>query len=276
MEIKFDKVNFTYKKINYCEHEVLKNINIKLKAGKINAIVGKSGSGKTTLLELITGILKPTTGKVLIDEKEIDNLNNAFDIGYVSQDNNQFLQKTVKEELEMLLKLYNYKLKEKKKRINDSLIMVGLNEKYLNLNINNLSSGEKKKLALASALILNPSILIIDEPVIGLDRKTKEELKKIFRILKTRYNKTIIFVSNNLDFVLEVADYVYVLYDKEIVLEGKKIDVLSKTDILKKYGIIGPNITSFENLVLTKKQIKIGYRYEINDLIKDIYRCSNW
>ena len=275
MEIKFDKVNFTYKKINYCEHEVLKNINIKLKAGKINAIVGKSGSGKTTLLELITGILKPTTGKVLIDEKEIDNLNNAFDIGYVSQDNNQFLQKTVKEELEMLLKLYNYKLKEKKKRINDSLSMVGLNEKYLNLNINNLSSGEKKKLALASALILNPSILIIDEPVIGLDRKTKEELKKIFRILKTRYNKTIIFVSNNLDFVLEVADYVYVLYDKEIVLEGKKIDVLSKTDILKKYGIIGPNITSFENLVLTKKQIKIGYRYEINDLIKDIYRCSN-
>lgn len=275
MEIKFDKVNFTYKKINYCEHEVLKNINIKLKAGKINAIVGKSGSGKTTLLELITGILKPTTGKVLIDEKEIDILNNAFDIGYVSQDNNQFLQKTVKEELEMLLKLYNYKLKEKKKRINDSLIMVGLNEKYLNLNINNLSSGEKKKLALASALILNPSILIIDEPVIGLDRKTKEELKKIFRILKTRYNKTIIFVSNNLDFVLEVADYVYVLYDKEIVLEGKKIDVLSKTDILKKYGIIGPNITSFENLVLTKKQIKIGYRYEINDLIKDIYRCSN-
>ncbi len=275
MEIKFDKVNFTYKKINYCEHEVLKNINIKLKAGKINAIVGKSGSGKTTLLELITGILKPTTGKVLIDEKEIDNLNNAFDIGYVSQDNNQFLQKTVKEELEMLLKLYNYKLKEKKKRINDSLIMVGLNEKYLNLNINNLSSGEKKKLALASALILNPSILITDEPVIGLDRKTKEELKKIFRILKTRYNKTIIFVSNNLDFVLEVADYVYVLYDKEIVLEGKKIDVLSKTDILKKYGIIGPNITSFENLVLTKKQIKIGYRYEINDLIKDIYRCSN-
>lgn len=275
MEIKFDKVNFTYKKINYCEHEVLKNINIKLKAGKINAIVGKSGSGKTTLLELITGILKPTTGKVLIAEKEIDNLNNAFDIGYVSQDNNQFLQKTVKEELEMLLKLYNYKLKEKKKRINDSLIMVGLNEKYLNLNINNLSSGEKKKLALASALILNPSILIIDEPVIGLDRKTKEELKKIFRILKTRYNKTIIFVSNNLDFVLEVADYVYVLYDKEIVLEGKKIDVLSKTDILKKYGIIGPNITSFENLVLTKKQIKIGYRYEINDLIKDIYRCSN-
>lgn len=275
MEIKFDKVNFTYKKINYCEHEVLKNINIKLKAGKINAIVGKSGSGKTTLLELITGILKPTIGKVLIDEKEIDNLNNAFDIGYVSQDNNQFLQKIVKEELEMLLKLYNYKLKEKKKRINDSLIMVGLNEKYLNLNINNLSSGEKKKLALASALILNPSILIIDEPVIGLDRKTKEELKKIFRILKTRYNKTIIFVSNNLDFVLEVADYVYVLYDKEIVLEGKKIDVLSKTDILKKYGIIGPNITSFENLVLTKKQIKIGYRYEINDLIKDIYRCSN-
>ena len=275
MEIKFDKVNFTYKKINYCEHEVLKNINIKLKTGKINAIVGKSGSGKTTLLELITGILKPTTGKVLIDEKEINNLNNAFDIGYVSQDNNQFLQKTVKEELEMLLKLYNYKLKEKKKRINDSLIMVGLNEKYLNLNINNLSSGEKKKLALASALILNPSILIIDEPVIGLDRKTKEELKKIFRILKTRYNKTIIFVSNNLDFVLEVADYVYVLYDKEIVLEGKKIDVLSKTDILKKYGIIGPNITSFENLVLAKKQIKIGYRYEINDLIKDIYRCSN-
>ena len=153
--------------------------------------------------------------------------------------------------------------------------MVNLPKEYLDKSPFELSSGEKESLALGIVLSLNPKLIIIDNPTSNLDSRNKEYLIKLLKKIKTRYNKTIIFVSNNLDFVLEVADYVYVLYDKEIVLEGKKIDVLSKTDILKKYGIVGPNITSFENLVLTKKQIKIGYRYEINDLIKDIYRCSN-
>ena len=194
-----------------------------------------------------------------------------FDIGLVFQDvDEQFFNKTVKEELESNLKLYNYRINELDKRVNNALIMVGLNEDYLNLKLSNLSSGEKKKIALATVLILNPKILILDEPTIGLDRDSKKDLIKLLRLLKNRYKKTIIIVSNNLDFILELSDYLYVLDNKKIVMEGSKLEVLKEVDRLKKYGITVPNIISFEDLVLKKKGVKLGYRHEINDLIKDI------
>lgn len=278
MEIKFDKVHFTYDKINFHKREVLNNINLIFKEGKINALIGKSGSGKTTLVEIIYGVLRPSSGNVLIDNvimNEETKERIRFDIGMVFQDvNEQFFNKTVKEELEANLKLYNYRIDELQKRIIDALIMVGLSDEYLNLNIALLSSGEKKKVALASALVLNPKILILDEPMVGLDLKSKKELIKLLRLLKNRYKKTIVIISNNLDFILENVDYVYVLNDKKIVMEGKKLDVFKQVDKLKKYGIIVPNIIFFEDLVLKKKGIKLGYRDEINDLIKDIYRCA--
>ena len=245
----------------------LKKFNYDFEDGKITTIV--SGESLSYFTYLISNLEKDYNGK-------ITNTYKGRNIGVVFNNPEEaFIFNTVREELEFGLKKYNYKVSTINKRIEDSLKMVNLPKEYLDKSPFELSSGEKESLALGIVLSLNPKLIIIDNPTSNLDSRNKEYLIKLLKKIKTRYNKTIIFVSNNLDFVLEVADYVYVLYDKEIVLEGKKIDVLSKTDILKKYGIIGPNITSFENLVLTKKQIKIGYRYEINDLIKDIYRCSN-
>ena len=101
----------------------------------------------------------------------------------------QFFNLTVKDELMITLKLFNYKLDQINKRIEDSLKMVGLNSEYLNMNPMKLSKGEMRKIAIAEALLLNPKVLIWDEPTIGLDDKSKNDLIKLIRMLKNRYYK---------------------------------------------------------------------------------------
>ena len=279
MEIEFNNVDFKYKKINYLEKEILKNINIKFIEGKISAIIGKSGSGKTTLVELINNLLLPTSGNIkvgnylLTDKRNKDELKLRCDVSLLFQfPEEQFFTNTVKDELETILKLSNYKLNEINKRVTDSIKMVGLNENYLYCSPFKLSRGELRKVALAASLLLNPKVLILDEPTIGLDSKSKKDLIKLIRMLKNRYNKTIIIVSHDMDFIHQIVDYIYVLNDKQIVLEGTKYEVFKEEKKLKEYNIKVPKIIEFENKVKEKKNIKIGYRDDINDLIKDIYR----
>ncbi len=264
MEIELKNVDFTYEKINYEKKEVLKNINMKFETGKITSIIGKSGSGKTTLLELIDNIIVPTKGEIIIED--------VNKIGFLFQfPEEQFFNQTVKKELEVILKLSDYK-KDINKRIYDVLEMVNLNEDYLNKNPFNLSSGEKRKLALASVLILNPKIILLDEPTIGLDDKDKNEMIKLIRMLKNRYNKTIIIASHDMNFIHKITDYIYVLDNKKIIMEGDKYTIFKQEEKLNKIKIKVPNLISFSNKVLKTKKIKIGYRDDINDLIKDIYR----
>lgn len=280
MEIKFNNIDFTYKKINYVDKEVLKNINIKFQKGKVNGLIGGSGSGKTTLVELTNYLLIPTSGSINVGDFLIESDKKfkykdilRFNVSLVFQfPEEQFFCATVKDELILTLRLFNYKLREMDKRIFDVLKMVSLNPIVLNSSPLKLSRGEQRKLALALSLLINPKVLILDEPTIGLDSKDKNELIKLIRLLKNRYHKTIIIITHDMDFLHKIVDYVFVLYNKEIVLEGIKYDVFKQEKLLKKYNIKVPKIIEFENKVLMKKKIKIGYRDDINDLIKDIYR----
>lgn len=280
MEIKFNNVDYIYKKINYVDKEVLKNINIQFQKGKINGLIGPSGSGKTTLVQLTNYLLIPTNGTIKIDDFLIESDKKfkfkellRFNVSLVFQfPEEQFFCSTVKEELVLTLKLFNFKLREMDKRILDVLKMVDLKSNILNSSPLNLSRGEQRKLALALSLLVNPKVLILDEPTIGLDSKSKNDLIRLIRMLKNRYHKTIIIITHDTDFLHKIVDYIYVLYDKQIVLEGTKYDVFKQEKLLKKYNIKVPKIIEFENKVLMKKKIKIGYRDDINDLIKDIYR----
>lgn len=280
MEIKFEHVDFNYEKVNCTAKYVIKDLNITFSAGKVHGLVGKSGSGKTTLLELIDSLLIPTKGKIKIGNyiiesgKRCENVNDLrFQVGFVFQSpEEQFFNSTVYEELAFSLFYYKYHLSDIQKRVSDALKMVGLNDSYLKKNPFHLSNGEKRKVAIASSLVCNPKVLLLDEPTVGLDDRSKDSLVKLLRMLKNRYHKTVIIASHDTDFLHRIVDDVYVLYNQNIVLSGDKYEVFKNTRELKKYGVKSPKIIEFSNKVLEKKKVKIGYRDEINDLIKDIYR----
>ena len=260
MEIELQNINYEYKKVNYLKKEIFKDLNIKL-VSNVDCIIGKNGSGKTTLLDIITGEVK-SYGKIIYSSKP--------KIGYVKE-MPEFLADTIRQELIYSMMEHKYKISEK--RMLDVLIMVGIDPKLIDNKINTLSNSQKKLLSLACSLIYNPNILILDNFNDDLDDVNKKNILKLIRILKKRYNKKIIIASNDIEFVHKIADKIYVIGDKKVILEGSKYDVFKQEKLLKKYGVDIPKIIKFENLVLNEKNIKLGYRDEINDLIKDIYRC---
>lgn len=280
MEIKFKNVSFVYNPKTPFAKLALDQINVEFKKGQINGIVGKSGSGKTTLIEMIDALIIPTKGHVKVDhftvakDKKIKRINDLrFQVGLVfATPEEQFFNATVYDEISFGMRYFNYKLDHIKEHVSDALKMVGLTDKYLTRDPFTLSNGEMRKVAIASVLVFNPKVIIFDEPTIGLDDKSKNNLIKIIRTLKTRYQKTIIIVTHDVDMLHKIVEYVYVMYEGKIVMEGTKYEVFKEELELKKYGVAVPKIMAFANYVLANKQIKLGYRDDINDLIKDVYR----
>lgn len=282
MEVKFEGVNYTYTDKSSKQSNILNNITLTFNEGKISSLIGKSGSGKTTLAELSNALILPTEGKVNIGEYVITNEGSdkscnintiRINVGLVFQfPEEQFFNMTVRDEVAFGMKFFNYRMAEMEKRTIDALKMVGLDEEYLDRNPFTLSNGEKRKVAIASILVFNPKVIILDEPTIGLDASSKKSLFQLIRKLKVRYKKNIILISHDIDLVHSISDYVYVINNGNIALEGDKYSVFKQIDKLKECGLRAPKMIEFSNLVLNKKGIKIGYRDEINDLIKDIYR----
>jgi len=265
MEIIIDNLYYKYKNN---KDNSLNNINLRINSKTITGIIGNIGSGKTTLLEILDLLILPTIGKITINDKKINSktkkkeLNNIRkNIGYVFQDtSNNLFELNVKKELEGKLD------KE------EILKLLGLDNSYLNKEINNLSNSEKKKIALASVIIKNPKILLLDNPELGLDSKGKKGLIKLLRNLKVKYEKTIVIVSEDVNFIHAVCDDVVILNNGEIKLSGNKYKVFTNEKVLLDNNIKKPNMIEISDEIYKKKNIKIGYRDDINDLIKDIYR----
>lgn len=279
MEIKFNHVNYTYYENTPLAKTALQDISTIFEKEKIHGIIGRSGSGKTTMIELMNALLIPSQGnieigsRVISKTRKIQNINQMrYKIGLVFQfPEEQFFCSTVRKEIEFGMKYFKKTVKNIDKHVSDALKMMELDDSYLARDPFSLSSGEMRKVAIASILAFNPQVIILDEPTIGLDFESKENLIKILKMLKKRYHKTVIIVTHETDLLHKIADHIVVLDQGKIVLEGNKYEVFTHPD-LAKYGIQRPKIIEFEKMVLDKKQVKLGFRDDINDLMKDVYR----
>lgn len=275
MEVRFSNLNFYYDKKT--KNKILDSINLKIKNNTIVSITGKSGSGKTTLVELIGALKIPHSGKITIGDIVI-NKKKVYDedilkkaVSYVSQNcEYQLFNKTVYDELTYAFKFKNEKIE--KDKVIEYLNLVDLDESFLGRNPLSLSTGEKRKVVIASTLLLNTDIIIFDEPTLGLDSKSIKNFIRLLKNLKNNFSKTIIVVSRDIEFIHKISDQIVILHEGKIVAAGDKYTVFNNMNLLKSYGLPIPKTIEFSNLVLSKKNVRIGYRDEINDLLKDIYR----
>lgn len=278
MQIEFNNVSLFLNHNTTLQKKVLNNINFELQPGLKYTFYGNSNSGKTLIGELINALIKPDKGYIKIGEfinngKKIKNINELrFLVGLVTKNADEmFFNKTVRKELEFGIKYFKYKVGNIYMRTIDALKIVGLDESYLNKKINDLTLSEIKKVQLASVIVYNPKILILDEPTIHLNFKEKKDLLRILNILNTKYNKTIILLSRDANFIYEFDSYIYVMDHGNIVLNGNN-DILLNQEELFKYNLSVPDIVKFINIA-NKNNFKLKQYKDIKDLIKGV--CNN-
>lgn len=242
----------------------LKKISYTFEEGKITSIL--SGDSLSYFTYLISNLEENYEGN-------ITNTYKGRDIGVVFNNPEEaFIFNTVREELEFGLKKYNYKINTINKRIEDSLKMVNLKTEYLEKNPFELSSGEKESLALAIVLSLNPKLIIIDNPSNNLDNRNKEYLIKLLKKIKTRYNKTIILLTNDIEFAIKASDNYVMLKNGKIISNDKIKELLNNISKIKTIKIEIPKIIEFINTVNKNKDINLEPTFDIKELMKDIYR----
>lgn len=277
MDISFNNVTYKENPRTPLEMTYLKNFTCVIKDGEITSFIGDSLSGKNVIGELINAVVFPYSGTVKIgkfinDGKKIKNVNALrMNIGHVKMNPDDMLfNKTVKEELEFGLTYFKYKLNKKDIRCTDALKLVGLTEDYLDKKITSLSLKEKKKVSLASVLIFNPKVIILEEPTLGISSKDKDELKKLIKLLKEKYKKTVILLTKDTDFAYSVTERTLLLYKGTLVSSGTK-DLMTDETLLNTYGLKAPEIVKFISAA-KKKNIDLNYTNNILDLIKEVYR----
>ena len=246
--IELKNVSFKYE---LQEDKTIKNLDLYVKQGEFVGIIGKNGSGKTTLCNIIRGIIPDfvqgtITGSISIDNKNIDHIERgemAELVGFVFQ--NPFSQisgikKTVFEEIAYGLENLGVPREEIRQRVTDVIKLLKI-EDLQDKNPNELSGGQSQRVAIASIIVMNPKLLIFDEPTSQLDPLGTEEIFDILKLLKSQ-NKTIILVEHKIDLIAEYADRVVVMDDGEIIFNGETHEVLSN-DKIEQHNVSMPIVS---------------------------------
>lgn len=282
MQISFKNVSYTYNYKTPYAREVLKDINLNIEEGSYTVIVGKTGSGKSTLIEHINGLLLPTYGEVLVNNVLITNPKNKRekrelaktlkilrkDVAVLFQFSEQQLFETSVLK-DIIFAPLNYGISEERaiSKAKELIKLVGLDESYLDKSPFELSGGEMRKVALCGVLALEPKVLILDEPTVALDYKSREEIMTMVKKLKDELNMTIVLISHNMNYVLEYADKVFVLKNGEISFEGTVEELFADETLLKENSLEQPELLKFYNN-LQENNIKLDvFPRKYEDLI---------
>lgn len=270
MEIKLDNVSYVKNANTSFSKKCLDEVTYEFAAQKITAVCQNNDD---LIGYLLTSIIKPTNGAVVIDGVSIDSKAHVNrveklrkSISYIPRKSSTFIKDTVYEELKYVMRNFSGDLVEDK--IKGSLKLVGLKEELLESNPKSLCLSEQKKVQLATALIHNPKTIILDNFEKGLNYRDQLDLKRLLRKLKTKYNKTVIIISNNTNFLLDIVDNLVVIHDGKLVYKG---DNKSFYDGELYNYVETPELVEFIYLARNKGRDILPY-YDIKELIKAVYR----
>lgn len=214
-------IEFKNIKKSYKSKIILENFNLSIDSGKLVVLIGASGCGKTTLLKMINRLISITEGEILINGKDInkmDLIKLRRGIGYVIQQTGLFPHMTVKENIEIIPRLMKISERKIEKKTIELLNMVGLDpNEYLYRYPAELSGGQQQRVGVARAFATDAEIILMDEPFSALDPITRTELQEQLFNIQKEYNKTIVFVTHDMDEAINIADMICILKDGKII-----------------------------------------------------------
>lgn len=252
MSITFKEVEHIYSENTPFAYHALKGVNLKITDQSFTAIIGQTGSGKSTLIQHINALLLPTSGSINIDEYLITATDKPSKLkplrkkaGLVFQfPEYQLFEKTIEKDIIFGPMNFGVSEEEAKKIAHNVLKTVGLDESYLNKSPFDLSGGQKRRVAIAGILAMNPDILILDEPTAGLDPQGTNEMMSLFKRINES-GKTIILVTHDMNHVLQYCDEVVVMNHGKVEKHDTVTNVFKDSEYLNSLGIDLPIITNF-------------------------------
>jgi energy-coupling factor transport system ATP-binding protein len=225
--------------------EALKGIDLTVDDGEFLAIMGQNGAGKTTLVKHFNGLLKPTTGEVLVDgvsTRDVSVAKLARNVGFVFQNpDHQLFSETVEDEIAFALKNFGFEEEVIKRQVDWALNLLDVAE-YRKTSPFMLSGGERKRVALASILAWDPQAIILDEPTIGQDHQQKEKLQQFILQLNAQ-KKTVVVVTHDVEFVAECNPRVILMRQGKILADGRAEHILTDPKLVAQASIVPPQIT---------------------------------
>ncbi|UMZ75423.1 energy-coupling factor transporter ATPase [Natranaerofaba carboxydovora] len=235
-------------------HKALDDINLSIEKGEFIGVIGQTGSGKSTLVQHFNGLLLPTSGKVLIEGKDISSDKKSLKeirkrVGLVFQyPEHQLFEETVAKDIGFGPTNLGFSKDEVEERSRYALEKVGLSyDELKDRSPFELSGGQKRRVAIAGVLAMMPEVLILDEPTAGLDPQGKKDIFEKITELYKELNITIILVSHSMEDIAELVNRLFVMHEGKIKISGKPREVFGESDILEELGLGVPQITLLMN-----------------------------
>lgn len=278
MSIEINHLEHVYNAGTPFEHSALHGIDLSIPEGKVTAIIGQTGSGKSTLVQHLNGLLIPSAGTLdicgfhiqpLLKIKDVKALRK--EVGLVFQfPEYQLFEETIEKDIAFGPKNFGVEEEKANELVKKILPMVGLDESYLQRSPFELSGGQKRRVAIAGILVLDPKVLVLDEPTAGLDPQGAKEMMSLFMDLNRIHNKTILLVSHDMEHVMRYCDHVIVLDHGKVLQESDVHTFFEHPEWMIKVGINPPAIIRLKLMLKEKGFLIPDEILELDALVKCI------
>ncbi len=262
MEIQFKNVNYTYQLNTPFEKQVLHDINFTIKEESYTAIVGHTGSGKSTLIQHLNALKVPTKGSVWLDDFEISAQREHKSLKHIREKvgvvfqfpEAQLFEETIGKDIAFGPQNFGVSEEEALKKAEEILPVVGLDKSFMDRSPFDLSGGQMRRVAIAGVLVMEPDVLVLDEPTAGLDPQGQLDMMNLFKTLHEEQNITIVLVTHQMEDVAEYADHMIVLDEGRVVAEGSPSDIFKNEKWLQSVQLDIPQSVAFSGKLEANKE----------------------